>query len=103
MQNITSKYLEAAIIDQVVAGHYSGRAYAFVAVIHEEKYALGVAVANEPGYAPVFGKVFDTDAEAKEWATGLNEHIGRDLRDVASVVASTMFGRPYADVRSASQ
>ena len=49
MTDITHQYLEAAIIDQNVAGAFPDKAYAFVAVVNGG-YSLGVAVANEKGY-----------------------------------------------------
>lgn len=88
--SITSKYLEAAIIDQVAAGAFPGKAYAFTAV-HENGWKLGVAVANEQGYHP-FKHPFKSQEEAQEWAKGLNEHIGLDERRATRIVCSTMFG-----------
>lgn len=89
--SITSKYLEAALIDQVAAGAFHGKDYAFVKVIEEGGWKLGVAVKNEPGYHP-FKHVFKTEAEAKEWADGLNTHIGLTERRATEIVCSTMFG-----------
>ena len=95
MPDITSTHLEAAIIDQSAAGLFSDRAYAFIAVIGNDGWQLGVAVANERGYNPIPGKTFTTQAEAKEWADGLNKHIGRDANSVMAIIISTMGGRHY--------
>ena len=91
--DITSKYLEAAILDQIVAGTFT-KPYAFVAVAADRGYILGVAVANERGYNPT-AKTFDTELEAREWAQGLNEHIGWSDDEIARIVISTMGGERY--------
>jgi hypothetical protein len=97
--DITSKYLEAAILDQVVAGTFT-KPYAFVAVVAAPRgWALGVAVANERGYTPT-AKTFDSEAEAREWAQGLNEHIGWSDDEVMRIVISTMGGMPYERKRA---
>jgi hypothetical protein len=93
MSDLTQTHLEAAIIDQSAAGAFPGKLYAFVAVIGGGGWQLGVAVANEPGYNPIPGKTFKTQAEAKEWADGLNKHIGRDADTVMAIVCSSMGGR----------
>jgi hypothetical protein len=89
--DITTTNLEAAIIDQKVAGEFRNKRYAFVAII-EDGYSLGVAVENEQGYCPLKGKTFETYDEAKHWATGLNEHIGLTASQAMDIVGSTMFG-----------
>ena len=92
--DITSKYLEAAILDQVVAGTFT-KPYCFVAIAAGKKgWILGVAVANERGYNAT-AKDFDTELEAREWAQGLNEHIGWSDDEVMRIVISTMGGQPY--------
>jgi hypothetical protein len=95
MQNITSTHLEAALIDQHVAGHFHGKSYAFSAVYNDGP-ALGVAVANESGYHPL-GKQFDSMDEAQRWADGLNAHIGIDERRAAEIIISTMRGLRVPD------
>lgn len=92
--DITNTNLEAAIIDQKVAGAFPGKTYAYTAVIDSKGWALGVAVANEQGYTPVIGKTFDKEREAREWADSLNEHIGLSRFRVMDIVVSTMGGRP---------
>lgn len=93
--DITNQYLEAAVMDQVVAGLFNDRLYCFVAVLDQSGWALGVAVANERGYHPVAGKTFGDDkANADRWAKGLNQHIGHTDEEAARIVISTMGGRP---------
>jgi len=91
MTDITTTHLEAAIIDQKVAGEFAGKVYAFVAVINDG-YRLGIAVANESGYSPLHGKTFDHYDEAKRWATALNQHIGLSQDAALDIIGSTMRG-----------
>jgi len=91
--DFTSTNLEAALLDQVVAGTFT-KPYAFVAVAVKDGWALGVAVANEGGYSPTTKK-FDSEQEAREWAQGLNEHIGLSDDEAIRIVISTMGGKPY--------
>jgi hypothetical protein len=91
MTDITSRYLEAAFIDQHVAGQFADKAYAFVAVVNGGAYQLGVAVANESGYNPI-AKTFATWDEARQWASELNAHIGLSEVDALAIVGSTMRG-----------
>jgi hypothetical protein len=90
--DITNRHLEAAIIDQKVAGEFSGKRYAFAAVVEKGGYQLGVAVANESGYHPISGKTFDRYEEAKLWARELNAHIGLSPDEALDIVGSTMRG-----------
>ena len=92
MTDITNTHLEAAIIDQNVAGAFHGKSYAFVAVISLGRYMLGVAVKDEQGYNPIDGKKFDTYAEAKEWAESLNRHIGLSKDEELDIIITTMRG-----------
>jgi hypothetical protein len=96
MPDITNEYLEAAIIDQKVAGEFQGKVYAFVAVVEKSGWKLGVAVANEQGYNPVEGKIFKNQGEAKQWAEGLNKHIKVSEEDYLDIVSSTMRGPKVA-------
>ena len=89
--DITNTHLEAAIIDQKVAGEFAGKVYAFVAVTCKDGYQLGVAVANEAGYNPIQGKTFDRYEEAKRWASELNKHIGLG-EEAFDIIGSTMRG-----------
>ena len=91
MTDITNQYLEAAFIDQNVAGAFHGKSYAFVAIVNGG-YSLGVAVANEQGYNAITGKTFSTYEEAKRWASELNKHIGLSADEALDIISSTMFG-----------
>jgi hypothetical protein len=95
MTNITSLSLEAAILDQKVAGAFHGKTYCFVAIWGNGGHHLGVAVANEQGYNPIVGKTFADRKEADEWARQLNAHIGRSDEEATRIVISTMGGKRY--------
>jgi hypothetical protein len=99
MTDITNTYLEAAFIDQNVAGAFHDKVYAFVAVVAAKDYQLGVAVANEPGYNPIAGKKFDRYDEAKQWANELNDHIGLSRDAALDIIGSTMGGSRVAVAR----
>jgi hypothetical protein len=91
MNNLTSTNLDAAFIDQMVAGAFHGLRYAYAVVTTDDGgFALGVAVKDEAGYTPVAGKAFDTEADARHWADSLNEHIGLLPIDAIEIVASSM-------------
>ena len=93
MTNITQRDLEAAFLDQTVAGMFGSTPYAYVVVGNDDgTYRLGVAVANEDGYNLISGKNFDSQSEAGEWAADLNRHIGLTDSEVASIIISTMGG-----------
>lgn len=97
--DITSTHLEAAILDQKVAGVFRGKRYAFAVVTTDGKedtgmWALGVAVQGEQGYNPIEGKTFDVHGDAQQWADGLNKHIGHTPRDVIEIITTTMQGTP---------
>lgn len=95
MSDITTLNLDAALIDQRVAGLFSGLAYAYAAVASGNGWTLGVAVANESGYCPVGGKSFASFEEASAFADGLNEHIGLGHETATRIIISTMGGNPY--------
>lgn len=94
MPDITSKYFEAALLDQRVAGEFRGKTYAYVALCAEGGHQLGIAVANEQGYNPI-SKIFKDEKVAREWADGLNEHIGVDEDTAMRIVISTMGGQRF--------
>jgi hypothetical protein len=91
MSDFTSTNLQAAILDQVVAGQFQGKRYAYTVVTDKAGYILGVAVANERGYSPIPGIKFKTRDEAKVWVNGMNEHIGVSEDTALRIVGSTMF------------
>lgn len=88
--SITSEHLEAAIIDQTVAGQFAGQRYAFLTLGCNNGFELAVAVADQCGYNPIAGKTFDSQGEAKIWADGLNRHIGLTDEDALKIILSTM-------------
>jgi hypothetical protein len=90
MQDVTNTHLEAALIDQKVAGALRGHAYAFVAVVADGGWQLGVAVQDEPGYIAVKGKSFVDHDEAKQWADSLNKHVGLTADAAIEIVCSSM-------------
>jgi hypothetical protein len=92
MTDITNTHLEAAILDQKVAGEFHGKVYAFVATVSKAGYCLGVAVKDEQGYNPIEGKVFTTYGEAHRWAYELNGHIGLSPREALDIIITTMRG-----------
>lgn len=70
---------------------------AYVAVVEEGGYRLGVAVEGENGYHPVredsdVGGLFGTYDEADSIAKKMNEGLGLDPREVTKIVISTMRG-----------
>lgn len=94
MTDITTTNLDLAIIDQIVAGSFAGRTYAFTTAANDKgQHILAVAVANELGYHPIDGKTTRNLIEAERWAEGLNEHIGLSEESALSIVISTMGGR----------
>jgi hypothetical protein len=97
MTDITSLNLEAALLDQIVAGTFHDKTYAYTSVIAKGGYQLAVAVVNEKGYCPIDGKTFDNWDEAMSWADSLNKHIGLSTDKALSIVVSTMGGRRYEE------
>lgn len=96
--DITNERLEYAILDQKVAGTFGNRRYAYIAVIGEDGWALGIAVANERGYNPIDGISFTTEDKAKEIARRMNDHIQLSPDTVTSIVISSMGGRSHYEL-----
>ena len=98
-RDITGQSFEAAILDQIVAGAFHDKRYAYVAVLNHNAvdddsiWMLGIAIENERGYSPIKGKTFATKDEADAWADGLNKHIGHTDDDALHIVVSSMRGR----------
>lgn len=97
MTDITDTHLEAALLDQMVAGAFNDKAYAYVVVTAkgESGFSLGIAVANENGYNPIDGRTFKSEDEARHWADSLNGHIGLDQDTAWRIICSTMRGRRF--------
>ena len=94
MADITHGNLQAALLDQKIAGLFQGKTYAYTAVVAAGGWQLGIAVANEKGYHSI-SKTFTEEKEAREWADGLNEHIGLDRDTAIRIVISTMGGQRF--------
>ena len=88
-----------------IRGAFTGQPIAFVAVYHDHespdgksRAALGVAVANSPGYVPIPCFYFAADkmdaAEAKAEALNRDALALGDL-DAFAIIASTMGGQRY--------
>lgn len=96
MSDPTHSNLSLALLDQMVAGQMRDKTYAYVATLEKDKWGLGIAVANEPGYSLIKGVVSYADhAKAHEIASGMNEHIGLSADAVCEIIASTMGGRYF--------
>ena len=91
----TTNDLAAALLDQKVAGEFTGKDYAFVPVVSDNGFGIGVAVANEAGYCPVTGFSFPDYKAAGTFCDGMNKHIGLPDDHAMQIVCSTMGGRSY--------
>jgi hypothetical protein len=93
MQDITSRDLRAAILDQVIAGAMRGKRYAYTAVLNDlGAWIIGIAVLNEPGYHPAGESVFcwDNPDEARAFCDAMNRHIGLTDDEAMRIVVSSM-------------
>lgn len=95
MTDITSINLNAAILDQKIAGLFRNKPYAFVAVLVENlpfPWGIGIAVENERGYNPVDSKLFNWDSHsaAEDFVDAMNRHIGLSRREALDLVVTTM-------------
>lgn len=87
----TQQSLEAAILDQKIAGQMGDQPYAYVAVYTEgTKFGLGIAVEDQQGYSPITGIDFDSHDQAHNFADGMNRHIGLDGTRAAQIICSSM-------------
>lgn len=91
----THNNLSAAILDQKVAGVFEGKDYAYVPVVAERGWSIGIAVANERGYNPIDGHTFPSHEQARTFCDGMNKHIGLPMDHASDIVVSTMGGHSY--------
>lgn len=90
IRDITEGNLEAAIVDQKVAGAFAGKRYAFLTYELAKGFALGVAVQGEAGFYAIAGKSFETREAADVWSDGLNRHIGLTHTEQQEIILSSM-------------
>lgn len=90
MTDPTHSNLALAFLDQQVEGVFANKPHAYVAVIADKGYGLGVAIEDERGYHPITGLDLKTHDEARTLADGMNMHIGLSKARVISIVASSM-------------
>jgi hypothetical protein len=89
----TNTRLDAAILDQVVAGKFHDKDHAYVCVHQDREWTVGIAVANERGYTPVGGSpTFASHDEGTRFCRGMNKHIGLTEDAVDAIIISTMGG-----------
>ena len=95
----THTSLEAAFLDQKVAGQFHGMDYVYVpSLMDNGMWCVGIAVANEDGHYPIRGSSefeFDRFDLCVIFCHGMNRHIRVPLDHVAEIIASTMGGRTY--------
>jgi hypothetical protein len=94
MSDPTHNWLEAAILDQAIAGLFGNKAYAFVAVLRSgpKPWGVGVAVVEERGYHPIDTEIFSfaKREEAEDFCDGMNRHIGLSRLGTVRIIASSM-------------
>lgn len=98
----TNRRLDAALLDQTVAGMLAGRDYAYVPVVADgDRWGAGIAVANESGFHPIASEAFlwDDLTPCEEFCDGMNAHIGLSEDRATEIVISTMGGRSYRRAR----
>jgi hypothetical protein len=86
----TTNSLDAAILDQKVAGMFHGQAYAYVAVLKKSMFGVGIAIDGEHGYYSVDGLEFKTYGEANDFCLGMNRHIGLTFTRQIEITVSSM-------------
>jgi hypothetical protein len=95
MQDPTHQSLEAAILDQKVAGAFHDVKYAYVPVMRAtgKPWGVGIAVENQHGYTPLDGidcVQYDKRKEAEDFCLGMNQHIGLTTLEAARIVVTSM-------------
>lgn len=91
--------LEAALMGQVLAGHFPGKKIAVMAQFHDGQVVIGVAEKDTAGWWPT-KKTFPTSAfaDAEAFAEAVNEEIGVTPREAMAIVCSSMaIGRSAVD------
>lgn len=97
----TTQSLEAALLDQKVAGTFMEKPYAYIAVLSgadadsKMQWAIGIAVEDEQGYNEIRGEqfMFAQHAEARTFCDGMNRHIGLSVTRETEIICSTMRSR----------
>jgi hypothetical protein len=98
----TQQSIEAAILDQKVAGTMGDDPYAYVAVLNHrpgKMWAIGIAVEDQAGYVPIEADImftFDRREEVDAFVGGMNKHIGLTPDRAARIVISSMRGKVVA-------
>ena len=90
----TNRRLEAALLDQKVAGEFHDKDYAYVPVMNHngKPWAIGIAVEGEHGYSPIVAEAFtyDNRDDAADFCDGMNMHIGLEKIRAIEIVVSSM-------------
>lgn len=95
----THNSLEAAILDQKVAGWMAGQDYAYAPIAMDQGFGVSIAIANQDGTTPVYGfRTFKHYDEAATFCDGMNKHIGLPMDHAVAIVCSTMGGMSYRRV-----
>lgn len=90
---MTKQLSQLAIAELGIAEMFSGKTYAYVAVMSGDTYGLGIATANERGYSPIplYWAQADTFDAAHDMADNLNRDVlGLNLEAAARIVSSSM-------------
>ena len=93
--DITSKYLEAAILDQVVMRALSPNPTALSPSLQGKKGWILASPSPTSAATTQQPRISTLSWRLAEWAQGLNEHIGWSDDEVMRIVISTMGGQPY--------
>jgi hypothetical protein len=92
IEDPTNGSLEAALLDQYIAGIFFQKPYAYVPVLHGDEFAIGIAVEGEPGYNLLDAKQFRWVSYdvAYNFCMGMNQHIGLTEDQAVRLIADTM-------------
>ena len=89
----TQRSLEAAILDQKIAGKFDDKPYAYVPVISEgpKQWEIGIAVKHEQATAQSRAASNSTSTrKLMHSSDGMNMHIGLDPARAMKIIASSM-------------